>query len=39
MLIGNLQSYGEIAVMRANGSDLRVLTDDQFEDGTPTWIR
>jgi Tol biopolymer transport system component len=37
--IGNPQSYGEIAVMRADGSDVRVLTDDQFEDGTPTWIR
>jgi hypothetical protein len=24
--------------MRADGSDARRLTDDQFEDGTPTWI-
>ena len=37
--VGNPQAYGEIAVMRADGSDVRVLTDDQFEDGTPTWIR
>lgn len=35
---GNPQSYGEIAVMRADGSDVRVLTDNPFEDGTPEWI-
>lgn len=23
--------------MRANGADVRVLTDDPFEDGTPAW--
>ena len=34
----NPQSYGEIAVMRADGSDVRVLTDNPFEDGTPEWI-
>jgi len=34
----NPQSYGEIAVMRADGSDVRVLTDNSFEDGTPEWI-
>jgi Tol biopolymer transport system component len=34
----NPQPYGEICVMRADGSDLRVLTDNQFEDGTPTWV-
>jgi TolB protein len=34
----NPQPYGEICVMRADGSDFRVLTDNQFEDGTPTWI-
>jgi Tol biopolymer transport system component len=28
----------EIYVMRADGSDVRVLTDDNFEDGTPTWV-
>lgn len=33
----NPQPYGEIYVMRADGSELRVLTDDQFEQGTPTW--
>jgi TolB protein len=34
----SLQSCGEIAVKRADGSDVRVLTDNQFEDGTPTLI-
>jgi hypothetical protein len=31
------QAYGEIAVMRSDGSDLRVLTDDSIEQGTPVW--
>jgi TolB protein len=34
---GNPQPYGEIAVMRTDGSDVRVLTDNPFEDGTPGW--
>jgi Tol biopolymer transport system component len=34
---GNPQAYGEIAVMRADGSDVRVLTDNPFEDGSPAW--
>ena len=34
---GNPQPYGEIAVMRADGSDVRVLTDNPFEDGSPGW--
>jgi TolB protein len=34
---GNPQPYGEITVMRADGSDVRVLTDDPFEDGSPGW--
>lgn len=34
----NPQPYGEIYVMRADGSDVRALTDDQFEDGAPTWV-
>jgi TolB protein len=33
----NPQSYGEICVMRADGSDIRVLTDNQYEKGTPNW--
>lgn len=34
----NPQPYGEIAVMRSDGSDLRILTDNQFEDATPSWM-
>jgi hypothetical protein len=32
------QAYGEIAVMRADGSDVRLLTDNSVEDGWPVWI-
>jgi Tol biopolymer transport system component len=31
------QPYGEIFVMRADGSDLQQLTDNQWEEGTPAW--
>lgn len=34
----NPQPYGEIYVMRADGSNARMLTDDQFEAATPGWI-
>jgi Tol biopolymer transport system component len=34
----NPQPYGDLYVMRADGSDVRSLTDDQFEDGTPAWL-
>lgn len=34
----NPQSYGELYVMRADGSDARALTDNQFEEATPAWI-
>jgi Tol biopolymer transport system component len=33
----NPQPYGEIYVMRADGSDAHALTDEPFEKGTPTW--
>jgi Tol biopolymer transport system component len=33
----NPQPSGDLWVMRADGSDVRMLTDDQFEDGTPSW--
>jgi len=33
----NGQPYGHIYVMRADGSDVRQLTDDPFEHGTPTF--
>ena len=32
------QPYGDIYVMRADGSDVRMLTDTQFENRTPAWI-
>lgn len=31
------QSFGEIFVMRADGTDVRQLTDDQWEDGVIGW--
>jgi Tol biopolymer transport system component len=31
------QPYGELFVMRADGTDVRQLTDNQWEDGTPAW--
>ena len=34
----NFQPYGEIAVMRPDGSDLRVLTDNAAEEGAPAWV-
>jgi Tol biopolymer transport system component len=34
----NPQPYGDLYVMRADGSDVRMLTDDQFEEGTPSWL-
>jgi Tol biopolymer transport system component len=32
------QPYGEIFAMRANGSDVRQLTDNKWEDATPGWM-
>jgi Tol biopolymer transport system component len=34
----NPQPYGNIYVMRADGSDVRRLTDDQFEQSTPNFL-
>ena len=34
----NPQPYGEMCVMRADGSDVRVLTDNQYEEATPAWM-
>jgi len=34
----NPQPNGDLYVMRSDGSDVRMLTDDQFEDGTPSWL-
>jgi TolB protein len=33
----NPQSYGDIAVIRADGSEFRLLTDNPWEDATPRW--
>jgi Tol biopolymer transport system component len=35
----NFQPYGEIAVMRVDGTDQRVLTDNATEEGAPAWVR
>jgi TolB protein len=32
------QPYGEIFAMRADGSDVRQLTDNKWEDATPGWM-
>lgn len=34
----NPQPYGDLYVMRSDGSDVRMLTDNQFEEGTPSWL-
>lgn len=34
---GNPQPYGDIYVMRADGTDVRQLTDTPFEEGTVAW--
>lgn len=31
------QPYGEIFVMRFDGANVRQITDNQWEDGTPAW--
>ena len=31
------QPYGEIFAMRADGSDVRQLTDNKWEDASPGW--
>jgi Tol biopolymer transport system component len=38
LLSPTFQPYGEIAVMRSDGSDLRLLTDNSTEEGTPSWV-
>ena len=32
------QPYGELFVMRSDGSGVRQLTDNQWEDGLPAWM-
>ena len=31
------QAYGELFIMRADGSEVRQLTDNKWEDATPVW--
>jgi Tol biopolymer transport system component len=38
LLAPTFQPYGEIAVMRADGADIRMLTDNATEEGAPSWI-
>ena len=33
------QPYGEIFVMRYDGTGVEQLTDNQWEEGTPAWER
>jgi Tol biopolymer transport system component len=33
----NPQSYADIYVMRADGTHVRRVTDNQFEEGSPAW--
>jgi TolB protein len=35
---GGPQPNGELFVMRADGSEVSQLTDNQWEDATPTWL-
>jgi hypothetical protein len=39
MAQGSPQPYGEIFVMRFDGTDVEQLTDNQWEDGAPGWRR
>jgi Tol biopolymer transport system component len=32
------QPYGELFVMRYDGTNVEQLTDNQWEDGTPAWV-
>jgi Tol biopolymer transport system component len=38
LLSATFQPYGEIAVMRPDESDLRLLTDNSTEEGAPSWV-
>jgi Tol biopolymer transport system component len=37
LLVGAPQPYGEIFVMRYDGTQVEQLTDDQWEEGGPAW--
>ena len=38
LALWNFQPYGEIAVLRVDGSDLHNLTDNATEEGAPSWV-
>jgi hypothetical protein len=38
LLVRTFQPYGEIAVMRIDGSELDLLTDNATEEGAPSWV-
>ena len=38
LFMGTFQPYGEIAVMRIDGSDFHLLTDNSSEEGAPSWV-
>jgi hypothetical protein len=35
---GNPQGSGDLYVMRSDGSDVRILTDNPFEEATTGWV-
>jgi TolB protein len=37
LLVGTFQPYGEIGVMRIDGSEFHLLTDNATEEGAPAW--
>jgi len=38
LLAATFQPYGEIAVMRTDGSEVHLLTDNSTEEGAPSWV-
>ena len=38
LVINQPQPFAELFLMKADGSDQRPLTDDQYEEGTPAWL-
>jgi len=38
LLVGTFQPYGEVGVMRMDGSKFHLLTDNATEEGAPAWV-